>query len=444
MGFSGNTFNAKNINNRSTKMETLAEIITIGDEILLGQIVDTNSAWLGEQFALHGVRVHQISSVSDNLEHIRQAVELAVGRADLVVITGGLGPTKDDITKVALSGLLGVDLMRDEATYLHVEQMLQRRGVEFNDSNKAQALVPRGCTVLRNDNGTAPGMCMEYNGTPIFSLPGVPFEMKALVMDQVLDLVAKRFSLMKSVHRTVITFGIAESVLSEKIEAWELALPPYLHLAYLPNPRAIRLRLSCYSSQGDKAEKEIEAQFLKLRAIIEPYYLGYEPSSVEGALSELLLSRSETLALAESCTGGAISARITAMPGSSAYYMGGVCSYSNQSKIDMLGVSAQTIEQFGAVSQQTVEQMAIGARTRLGATYAIATSGIAGPTGGTPDKPVGTIWMAIAWPGGVQSRMMQYGALREQNIERSATQALNMLRLHLMKVDDALQNTSLL
>lgn len=425
-------------------METKAEIITIGDEILLGQIVDTNSAWLGEQFALHGIRVHQISSVSDNLEHIKQAVDLAVGRADLLVITGGLGPTKDDITKVALAQLLGVDLVRDSGTYRHVEEMLGRRGVEFNDSNKSQALVPNGCVVLKNDNGTAPGMCIEYKGRPLFSLPGVPFEMKALVVEQVLPIIAQRFSLERSVHRTVITFGIAESVLSERIEQWELALPSYLHLAYLPNPRAIRLRLSCYGGQEDRAEKEIQEQFFKLRAIIEPYYLGYEPYSVEGALAELLTSRGETLALAESCTGGAMSARITALPGSSVYYAGGVCSYSNQAKIDMLGVLPSTIEQFGAVSEQTVKEMAIGARARFGTTYAIATSGIAGPTGGTPDKPVGTVWMAIAWKSGVQSRLMQYGALREQNIERSATQALNMLRLHLMQIDDALQNTSLL
>lgn len=427
-------------------METKAEIITIGDEILLGQIVDTNSAWLGEQFALHGIRVHQISSVSDNLEHIKQAINLAVDRADLVVITGGLGPTKDDITKVALAGLLGVDLVSDSGTYHHVEQMLGRRGVEFNDSNKSQALVPRGCVVLKNDNGTAPGMYLEYRDKPLFSLPGVPFEMKALVVDKVLPLIQGRFSLEESVHRTVITFGIAESVLSERIEQWELALPEYLHLAYLPNPRAIRLRLSCYGSQASsqEIEQEIDTQFRKLRTIIEPYYLGYEPSSVEGALAELLIERGETLALAESCTGGVMSARITALPGSSGYYLGGVCSYSDQAKIDMLGVSPQIIEQFGAVSQQTVEQMAIGARTALGATYAIATSGIAGPTGGSPDKPVGTVWMAIAWPAGLQSRLMRYGTLREQNIERSATQALNMLRLHLMQVDDALQNTSLL
>lgn len=424
-------------------MSKLIEIITIGDEILIGQIVDTNSAWLGEQLSLRGLRVHQISSVSDNLVHITEAMKLASTRADIVIMTGGLGPTKDDITKTAIASVLGCGMRVDQPSYSHIKSMLGARGVEFNASNQAQALIPELSEALKNNNGTAPGMHFRLNNVDFFSLPGVPFEMKALIQEQVIPWLDRNNMCSKSAHKTVVTFGIAESVLSETISQWEDKLPPHLHLAYLPNPRAIRLRLSCYQASESTAD-EIDAQFQELRTIIRPYFLGYEPASVESNLADMLISREETLSVAESCTGGAISARITAMEGSSGYYQGGACTYSNQAKSAILGVDHNMIEKHGAVSREVAEAMAIGAKERFDSTYAISTTGIAGPGGGSDEKPVGTVWIAISGPWGVESRKMQYGQLRAQNIERSATQALNMLRLKLMDLPDSLQNTSLL
>lgn len=421
-----------------------AEIITIGDEILIGQIVDTNSAWIATRFAENGITIGRIVSVSDTADEIQQAMSSALSRVDIVIMTGGLGPTKDDITKPTIARFFGMKLVRDQATYEYVRDMMAARGVEFNQSNQSQAMVPDGCTVLHNRNGSAPGMLLRQGNKMLFSLAGVPFEMKSLVDEQVLPIIRSEFKLQAMVHRTVITFGMAESVLSETIEPWELALPEYLHLAYLPNPRGIRLRLSAYDVEQSVATAEIERQFIALRQIIAPYYLGYEPSSVEDSLAQVLVERGETLALAESCTGGLISSRITMLEGASKYYLGGVTSYSNSVKETVLGVAAADLEQYGAVSQQVVEQMAFGVRRLMKSDYAIATSGVAGSTGGTAEKPVGTVWIAIAWDGGVESRLMRFGTVRDQNIERAATHALNMLRLHILGRDSSLQNSSVL
>lgn len=411
-----------------------AEIVTIGDEILIGQIIDTNSAWLAQQLAHAGVRTVQISSLSDSATHIETGVKQALQRAQIVILTGGLGPTKDDITKHTLSSIFSMPLVRDQQSYLHIEEIMRARGIDFNHSNQSQADLPLGCTVLKNSNGTAPGMLFELeDGKLLFSLPGVPYEMKALYLEQVLPLIRSHFTLGENIHRTVVTFGMAESVLSETIAAWEDALPPYLHLAYLPNPRALRLRLSAYEVDNKaEVEKEIELQFNTLRDIIKPYYLGYEPLSVEAALATILQERGATLSVAESCTGGSISARFTAMEGASNYYLGGVTAYDNSVKIAMLGVEAKDLETYGAVSSQVAEQMAIGVRLRTGSDFAIATTGIAGPGGGSDEKPVGSVWIAIAWPDGVRSQLMRFGALREQNIERASTHAINILRLHLL------------
>lgn len=421
-----------------------AEIITIGDEILIGQIVDTNSAWIAERFAQCGVNVGRIVSVSDRAQEISLAIESALSRVDVVVMTGGLGPTKDDITKQTIARYFGVPLVRDEAVYEHVKQMMEQRGVEFNESNKSQAMVPKGCTVLSNVNGSAPGMLLREGRKMLFSLAGVPFEMKALIEEHVLPAIRREFTLQSAVHRTVVTFGMPESVLSETIEQWEMALPDYIHLAYLPNPRGVRLRLSAYDVDEVAATTEIELLFAELRTIISPYYLGYEPASVESALAALLVERGQTLAVAESCTGGMISSRITQMEGASNYYLGGVTAYSNEVKCSVLGVSNDDIDCYGAVSQQVVEQMAQGVRRITRADFSIATTGIAGSGGGTAEKPVGTVWVSIAWHGGVLSRMIRFGNLRQQNMERSATHALNMLRLHLLGEDDSLQNSSVL
>ena len=413
-----------------------AEIITIGDELLIGQVVDTNSAWLGSTLGDDGIKVIQITSVQDHAAQIVQAVNDALSRADIVLMTGGLGPTKDDITKKTLAEMFGMKLVRNEQVYEMVGKQLALRGIAFTELNQGQALVPDGCTVLPNRNGTAPGMWFERDGKVLISMPGVPFEMKALVKDEVLPRLRKHFALDANVHRTIITFGLAESILADTIASWEEALPPYLHLAYLPSALCIRLRLSAYGIDRQKAEQEIESQIGKLSKVIPHYIIGSEDDSLESVTGALLKTRGETLATAESCTGGNIAHRFTAMPGASEYFKGGVVAYSNEVKIALLGVDPESLNRYGAVSQSVAEQMAEGVRRATGATYGISTTGIAGPTGGTPEKPVGTVWMAVATPNGVFSRRMVFGSVRSQNIERASSNCINLLRLQLLGLGD--------
>lgn len=413
-----------------------AEIITIGDELLIGQVVDTNSAWLGSTLGDDGIKVIQITSVQDHAAQIVQAVNDALSRADIVLMTGGLGPTKDDITKKTLAEMFGMKLVRNEQVYEMVGKQLALRGIAFTELNQGQALVPDGCTVLPNRNGTAPGMWFERDGKVLISIPGVPFEMKALVKDEVLPRLRKHFALDANVHRTIITFGLAESILADTIASWEEALPPYLHLAYLPSALCIRLRLSAYEIDRQKAEQEIESQIEKLSKVIPHYIIGSEDDSLESVTGTLLKTRGETLATAESCTGGNIAHRFTAMPGASEYFKGGVVAYSNEVKIALLGVDPESLNRYGAVSQSVAEQMAEGVRRATGATYGISTTGIAGPTGGTPEKPVGTVWMAVATPNGVFSRRMVFGSVRSQNIERASSNCINLLRLQLLGLGD--------
>lgn len=413
-----------------------AEIITIGDELLIGQVVDTNSAWLGSTLGDDGIKVIQITSVQDHAAQIVQAVNDALSRADIVLMTGGLGPTKDDITKKTLAEMFGMKLVRNEQVYDMVGKQLALRGIAFTELNQGQALVPDGCTVLPNRNGTAPGMWFERDGKVLISMPGVPFEMKALVKDEVLPRLRKHFALDANVHRTIITFGLAESILADTIASWEEALPPYLHLAYLPSALCIRLRLSAYEIDRQKAEQEIESQIEKLSKVIPHYIIGSEDDSLESVTGTLLKTRGETLATAESCTGGNIAHRFTAMPGASEYFKGGVVAYSNEVKIALLGVDPESLNRYGAVSQSIAEQMAEGVRRATGATYGISTTGIAGPTGGTPEKPVGTVWMAVATPNGVFSRRMVFGSVRSQNIERASSNCINLLRLQLLGLGD--------
>ena len=413
-----------------------AEIITIGDELLIGQVVDTNSAWLGSTLGDDGIKVIQITSVQDHAAQIVQAVNDALSRADIVLMTGGLGPTKDDITKKTLAEMFGMKLVRNEQVYEMVGKQLALRGIAFTELNQGQALVPDGCTVLPNRNGTAPGMWFERDGKVLISMPGVPFEMKALVKDEVLPRLRKHFALDANVHRTIITFGLAESILADTIASWEEALPPYLHLAYLPSALCIRLRLSAYEIDRQKAEQEIESLIEKLSKVIPHYIIGSEDDSLESVTGTLLKTRGETLATAESCTGGNIAHRFTAMPGASEYFKGGVVAYSNEVKIALLGVDPESLNRYGAVSQSVAEQMAEGVRRATGATYGISTTGIAGPTGGTPEKPVGTVWMAVATPNGVFSRRMVFGSVRSQNIERASSNCINLLRLQLLGLGD--------
>ncbi len=405
-----------------------ATVITIGDEILIGQIVDTNSVSIARHLDSAGIVVREKIAVGDDGLRIVETVERALAGSDVVILTGGLGPTKDDITKKTLAGMFGCGLVCDPAVETHVRRMLEERGIAFNALNRGQAMVPACCTVLFNAHGTAPGMWFERDGKVIVSLPGVPFEMEHLMQDEVMPRLKARFSLRQIVHRTMITAGLAESMLAERIAAWEEALPPYLHLAYLPNPGAVRLRLSAYEVEGESVSKEIERRFEELSKLIPHYVMGYETATMQELVHKILTERGLTLAAAESCTGGAIASRFTAMPGASAYFLCGVVSYSNASKEHVLGVDSQTLARYGAVSEQVARQMAEGVRRISGADYAVATTGIAGPTGGSAEKPVGTVWIAVATPTQTRAFLKHCGTDRGQIVDRASAFAVSLLR----------------
>ena len=405
-----------------------ASIITIGDEILIGQIVDTNSVSIARHLNSAGIVVRERTSVGDNRQQIVDAVQGALRQCEIVILTGGLGPTKDDITKKTLAELFGGKLVRDEAVAAHVQKMLEARGITFNQLNQDQALVPDNCTVLFNHHGTAPGMWFEQENKVVVSLPGVPFEMEHLIKDEVMPRLKKRFALRQIVHRTLITAGLAESMLAEKIAAWEDALPSYLHLAYLPSAGVVRLRLSAYEVEGESVSQEIDRQFATLQKIIPRYVLGFEKASMQQIVHDLLTQHHKTLAVAESCTGGAIASRFTAIPGASQYFLCSVTAYSNEAKSNILGVDPAVIERYGAVSEEVARQMAEGVRRIGGSDYAVATTGIAGPSGGSAEKPVGTVWMAVAGPQRTTTLLKQCGTDRGQIIDRASAYAIALVR----------------
>ena len=405
-----------------------ASIITIGDEILIGQIVDTNSVSIARHLNDAGIVVREKVSIGDDRSAIVETLRRSLAASQVVILTGGLGPTKDDITKKTLAEMFGSRLVNDPVVAAHVERMLTERGIAFNELNRSQALVPACCTVLFNAHGTAPGMWFEDEGRVVVSLPGVPFEMEHLMQDEVMPRLKDRFALKQIVHRTLITSGLAESMLAERIETWETALPPYLKLAYLPNPGAVRLRLSAYEVEGESVSQEIERQFAALRTLIPEHIVGFETATLQELVHNLLTERGQTLATAESCTGGTIAARFTAMPGASAYFRCGVVSYSNEAKIGLLGVVPAALERFGAVSEQVARQMAEGVRRAADSDYAVATTGIAGPAGGSAGKPVGTVWIAVAGPRGTVAVLKQCGTDRGQIIDRASSQAIALLR----------------
>ncbi len=405
-----------------------ASIITIGDEILIGQIVDTNSVSIARHLNDAGIVVREKVSIGDDRSAIVETLRRSLAASQVVILTGGLGPTKDDITKKTLAEMFGSRLVNDPVVAAHVERMLTERGIAFNELNRSQALVPACCTVLFNAHGTTPGMWFEDEGRVVVSLPGVPFEMEHLMQDEVMPRLKDRFALKQIVHRTLITSGLAESMLAERIETWETALPPYLKLAYLPNPGAVRLRLSAYEVEGESVSQEIERQFAALRTLIPEHIVGFETATLQELVHNLLTERGQTLATAESCTGGTIAARFTAMPGASAYFRCGVVSYSNEAKIGLLGVDPAALERFGAVSEQVARQMAEGVRRAADSDYAVATTGIAGPAGGSAGKPVGTVWIAVAGPRGTVAVLKQCGTDRGQIIDRASSQAIALLR----------------
>ena len=402
-------------------------IITIGDEILIGQILDTNSRYISQALNRIGVVVTERTSIGDSAEQIVSTLDRALAMSDVVIITGGLGPTKDDITKHTLARYYNSELVYNEQVGSFVEQLLARRGIAFTELNRGQAMVPQCCTVLHNAHGTAPGMWFERDGKVVVSLPGVPFEMRHLIDDSVVPMLAERFELKAIVHRTMITSGIAESILAERIATWEDNLPDVLHLAYLPAPNVVRLRLSAYEVDGQSVRRMIDDEFDKLKGIIPEAIVGFEDATVEQLVHRWMRENGKTLSVAESCTGGAIAAKFTAMAGASVYFNAGVVSYSNEAKRDILGVNMDDIVRYGAVSETVAIQMAEGVRRAGQSDYAVSTTGIAGPTGGSAEKPVGTVWIGIATPKGSFAVLKNCGTDRSQIIDRATAYAIKLL-----------------
>ncbi len=418
-----------------------AEIISIGDELLIGQVVNTNASWMAAELNKNGIKVIQISSVSDDGMHIRKALDEAFQRAQIVLMTGGLGPTKDDITKHVLADYFKSGMVFHQPTFEHIQALFGIRNYPLTDVNRLQAEIPEKCIPLKNLHGTAPGMWFEHDGKVAVSMPGVPFEMKTLMTEEVIPRLKEKFQLGHIYHKTIMTHGMGESALAARIESWESALPATMKLAYLPQPGIVRLRLSVSGERGEELKEAVHHQCRQLAQLIPELIFGYDDILMEEVVGNYLKTNGKTLSAAESCTGGYLSHLVTAIPGSSAYFNGSVVSYSNAAKHQLLGVPVEVIEQFGAVSQQVVELMATGARQRFSTDYAMAVSGIAGPDGGTPEKPVGTVWIALATPEGVQSQLFHFSEHRGRNIRRSALAALNMLRVDLKREFQTAENT---
>lgn len=409
-----------------------AEIITIGDEILYGQILDTNTQWISLELDKIGIKTIRKSSVGDQRDEIVQIFEEAQKRADIVFITGGLGPTKDDLTKKILADFFNCPLAYHPEALADVTDFFAKRGRELSDINRDQALLPTKCTFIPNKQGTAPAMWFNEQDTIWISMPGVPFEMKAIMETEVLPRIVTHFKLPVIVHQIRKVVGIGESYLSDLIQDWELQLPAHLKLAYLPSLGIVKLRLTGFGQDKVQLHQNIDAEFEKVMPLIKGFVFGREKDELAAVVGQLLVSNQATLAVAESCTGGYLAHQFTQHSGSSTYFQGGIISYANDVKVRQLGVSKAILETDGAVSEACVKAMAEGARQQLGTTYALATSGIAGPDGGTEEKPVGTIWIALAHPNGVITRKLTQGGTRIQNIHLSSLTAINLLRRYLL------------
>jgi nicotinamide-nucleotide amidase len=409
----------------------IADIINIGDELLIGQVINTNASWMAERLNSIGIKVRQITAIADNGDHIKSAIDEAFRFSELLILTGGLGPTRDDITKHVLAEYYKSQMVMHQPTLEQVEQFFKLRGRPITDLNRRQAEIPECCEPLSNSSGTAPGMWFEKDGKILVSIPGVPFEMKALMEDHILPKLAARINGDVIIHKTVLTQGVGESFLADLIAEWEDELPANIRLAYLPQPGIVRLRLTATGNNREIVEQEISKQLENLMKLIPGYVFGFDGDTLEGLIGNLLSELDATVCTAESCTGGYLAHMITRVPGSSEYFKGSVVAYSNELKTKLLGIEPGLIEKNGAVSREVVEVMATSARKLLNCTYALATSGIAGPTGGSDEKPVGTVWIAVAGPGGVNARHFLFGNNRDRNIHISALAALNMLRLAL-------------
>lgn len=406
----------------------LAEVVTIGDEILYGQITDTNTQWMSTELDKIGIKTVRKSSVGDQEDKILQILTEAESRADIILLTGGLGPTKDDITKKMLCKYFDDELVINEDALAFITDFFVKRGRPMTELNRLQAAVPSRCTYLANKTGTAPGMWFERNGTVFVSMPGVPHEMKYLMANEVIPRLKTFFETPIIYHKMIRTIGVGESFLAEKIENWEDNLPEHIKLAYLPSFGQVRLRLTAVGTDEEQLKKEVDAEIEKVLPLIGSSVFGFDNDDLEVAIGKELKKQGLTVSTAESCTGGYISHMFTKVAGSSAYFMGSVVSYDNSVKINVLGVNAETIAQHGAVSEETVTQMAEGARKLMKTDFAIATSGIAGPDGGTPEKPVGTLWIACAMEGRTIAKKVQMTNQRDTNIQYGSVVALNLLR----------------
>ena len=411
------------------------EVISIGDELLIGQTINTNASWIGEQINILGFTISHCLVISDLKNDIINALDQAYKRSDIIIITGGLGPTNDDITKHTLTEYFNTSLELDIEIEKNIIDYFTNRNLPILQSNRDQALIPKSCQVLPNSRGSASGMWFEKNGVVFISLPGVPYEMKGIMNDHVFSrLLALKGDENIIINKTIRTHGMGESFLAEVIKSWEKKLAnENIKLAYLPSPGIVKLRLSIIGKDRKSSEEKLNSYILKLKKLIPEQIYGYDTDTMEGVVSNLLKEKKHTLSTAESCTGGNISKMITSISGSSSFFNGSVVSYTNKSKSQLLDVNDQVIEKHGAVSKQVVEQMAKNVRLKFDSDYGISTSGIAGPTGGTADKPVGTVWIAVASEDKVISKKLNLGYNRERNIHVSSLSVLNLLRLELIK-----------
>ena len=405
-----------------------AEIITIGDEILYGQITDTNTQWISAELDKIGIKTIRKSSVGDSEEAILEIFEEASKRANLVIVTGGLGPTKDDITKKTFCKYFNTELVINPQALADVTAFFNVRGRELSALNTGQGEIPANATFIQNTMGTAPGMWFEQDEVVYISMPGVPFEMKGMMTLTLLPKLQEHFKTPSIFHKVIRTVGIGESYLAEMIEIWEDALPEHIKLAYLPSIGNVKLRLTGFGEDLKTLENQVEEQFQKILPTIQEYVYGFGNDELEEVVGRLLIKNNQTVSVAESCTGGYLGHQFTKVSGSSAYFIGGILAYDNAVKINQLGVKEETLNTYGAVSEKTVTEMSENVRKLMGTTYGLATSGIAGPNGGTSEKPVGTIWIAIATENQTITKQLTLGGSREQNIHLTTINILNLLR----------------
>lgn len=407
--------------------QIIVKNISIGDELLIGQVVNTNAAWLGEQLAAHGFQLDSTLTIGDSEKAILDAFNACMD-ADLVLVTGGLGPTADDITKPTVCKFFGTELEFCQEAYDNIVALFNRRGFQMSERNRGQAMLPKACQYIPNTYGTAPCMWLEKDGTVFVFMPGVPFEMKGIFNDELLLRFKERFHAVPYEKRVVMTTGIGESFLADKIKEWEEGLPDFLSLAYLPQYGMVRLRLSGRHENAELLHATLDKEIEKLTALISDYIFSMEDKPIERVVFDLLINKGMTFASAESCTGGNIAHVITLIPGSSEVFKGTAVTYATPMKTKVLGVPAATIEQFGVVSQQVVEAMAKGVRDLMEADFGVATTGVAGPSGGTEETPVGTVWIGVASAHGVVSKCFNFGKDRENVINRATIAAYEMLR----------------